>query len=443
MDFIRCLALVASFGICLPVSAQGDWTGKRLILKRPGLRIGYSDEKGNQVFIAELTSLSYAVLKDDQNFLKVQHRGQTGWFPKTDALLPDEAIPFFMERVRLANPKDSFPLAFLGWAHKERQQLDLAIAAYDAAIQREPRPDWFNNRGILYLETKKLDRAIADFTEAIKRAPKFVMAYENRATAYGQLNKVNLALEDWNEAIRLEPANGSALIRRAKVFIDQKDFNKAVADLSAILKVDPKNAAVWVERGQLHADMRQTDLALADFSQAIELDKTNPEYYVGRAQLYTDKGEFAKALADTEEALKLVPTLVDARLARGWNFFLTGEFAKANENFEKALALNPNHGPTYNSQAWLWATCPDEKFRDGKKALEFAKKAVELTQGKELAVLDTQAAALAEAGDFAQAIPLQERVVRELGAASDLSAEARARLELYKKKVPFRQKIAK
>lgn len=443
MRAIRCLLLVASFGICLPASAQSDWTGKRVILKRPGIRIGYSDEKGNQIFVVELTSLAYAVLKDDQNFLKVQHRGQTGWFPKTDALLPDDAIPYFMERVRLANPKDSFPHAYLGWTHKERQQLDLAIAAYDAAIQREPRADWFNNRGLLYLETKKLDRAVADFTEAIKRAPQFVMAYENRATAYGQLNKVIFALEDWNEAIRLDPANGSALIRRAKIYIDQKDFAKAVADLTAILKVDPKSVTILVERGQLYADMKQTDLALADFSQAIDLDKTNADYYVARSQLYTDKMEFAKALVDTEEALKLVPTSVDARLARGWNLFLTGKFEKANENFVKALALNPNHGPTYNSQAWLWATCPDEKFRDGKKALEFAKKAVELTQGKEPAVLDTHAAALAEAGDFDQAIQLQERVVRELGVASDLSADARARLEMYKKKVPFRQKIAK
>ena len=90
MNALRWLALVALFGACLPASAQDDWTGKRVILKRPGIRIGYTDEDGNQIFVAELTNLSYAVLKENQGFLRVQQRGEVGWFAKNDALLPEK-----------------------------------------------------------------------------------------------------------------------------------------------------------------------------------------------------------------------------------------------------------------------------------------------------------------------------------------------------------------
>ncbi len=440
---LRWLVLVATFGVSVPALAQDDWTGKRVVLKRPGLKIGYTDENGKQVYVAELTNLSYAVVKERENFLRVQHRGEAGWFPKTDALLPEEAIPYFTERARLAPPNDSFPLAYLGWAHKERQQFDLAIAAYDAAIKRDPRPEWFNNRGLIYLESKNHVKAIADFSEAIKRAPKFIVAYENRASTYALANKIIAALDDWNEVLRIDPANGPALLRRAKLYVDQKDLGKAIADLTAILKDDPNNATILVERGQLLADLHKTDDAIADFTAAIRLQSTNAENYLARSQLYTDKKDFANALKDADKALELVPTLVDARLARGWNLFLTGEFQKANDDFSQALAMNPNHAATYNSQAWLWATCPEEKFRDGKKAVSFAKKAVELTQGKEPSVLDTQAAALAESGDFDQAVAVLERVVRELDPGSELLPEARGRLEKYKKKEAYRQAVAK
>ena len=105
--------------------------------------------------------------------------------------------------------------------------------------------------------------------------------------------------------------------------------------------------------------------------------------------------------------------------------------------------MNPKHAACYNSQAWLWATCPDDSFRDGKKAVEFAKKAVELTEGKEPAILDTHAAALAEAGDFEQAATILESVTRQLDPGSELLAETRARLEKYKKKQAHRQAVVK
>lgn len=442
MNIPRCLAFLLVLGIAVPAFAQDDWTGKRVVLKRPGIRIGYTDDDGNQVYITELTNLSYSVQQEDQGFLRVTHRGSTGWFPKKDALLPADAIKYFTESARLAPPTDGGPFAYLGWAHREKGEFDLAIAAYDSAIKRDPRADWYNNRGLLYLDTKKLDEAITDFTEAIKRAPKFVMAYENRAAAYGLQNKPLAALENWSQALSLDPDNAGARLRRARIYLDQKEFDKGIADLSKVVQAEPKNAAALIERGQAYADLNKTDDAIRDFSAALAIDGKNAEAFLVRAQLYTDKKDFPKALADAEEALKLSPTLVDAVVARGWSQFLLGEFDKANADFARAIEMNGNHPGAYNSQAWLWATCPDEKFRDGKKAVEFAKKAVELTQGKEPAILDTQAAALAETGAFDQAIRIQEQVVQAFAGAPQ-AAESQARLEQYRKNEPHRQKLAK
>jgi tetratricopeptide (TPR) repeat protein len=436
-----CLAVSLLLGMVAPLHAQDDWAGKRIILKRPGIKFGYSDDDGKQVYIGELTNLAYTVQKEADGFLRVQHRGTSGWFPKAEAMLVVDAIPYYAERTRNAAPRESIPHAYLGWAYKENDQIEQALAAYAEAIRRDPKPNWYNNRGVIHRDAKRLDLAIADFTEAIKRDPNFALAYENRAAAWSLLGKNLTALADWNDCLRLDPGNAAARIRRAKIFADQKDFDKAIADLNAVLKADPENVAALIDRGNLYSDLQKLDEAIADFTAAIEADGKNPEAYIARSQLYTDQKDFAKALADVEAALKLSPTLVEAVVARGWNRFLTGEYDKALADFAKAREMNPKNPGSYNSQAWMWATCPEEKYRNGKKAVEFAKIAVELSDGKEPAILDTQAAAYAEAGDFPAAVRVQEQVIQS--ATGPLAAEARERLEKYKKKEPHRQAVGK
>src|SRR5262249_19208480 len=63
--------------------------------------------------------------------------------------------------------------------------------------------------------------------------------------------------------------------------------------------------------------------------------------------------------------------------------------------------------------AWLWATGPDG-VRDGKRAVEAATRACELTDWKENEFLDTLAAAYAEVGDFDKAVEYQKKAVSSL-----------------------------
>src|SRR5262249_22640189 len=46
--------------------------------------------------------------------------------------------------------------------------------------------------------------------------------------------------------------------------------------------------------------------------------------------------------------------------------------------FHKAIELDPKYAPAHNDLSWLLATCPEAKFRDAKRAVELAKRAVEL-----------------------------------------------------------------
>jgi len=93
----------------------------------------------------------------------------------------------------------------------------------------------------------------------------------------------------------------------------------------------------------------------------------------------------------------------------------------------------------YNLMAWELATSPDSSLRDGNKAVEFAGKTVAATQRKNPMVLDTLAAAYAEAGQFTNAVSTEQEAVTLL-TDDKLKNDFNSRLVLYRSNSPYRSK---
>ncbi len=181
------------------------------------------------------------------------------------------------------------------------------------------------------------------------------------------------------------------------------EYDKAIADFNQALAIDPKIASAYTARGNAWFDKGKLDKALADFNQALAIDPKDTLAYCNRGMLWESKGEFDKAIADYTKAQKLAPAL------SGTSFNLAG----------------------------IYATCPDAKYRDGKRALEYAKKANQLSGGKDSVVLDILAAAYAESGDFAKAREWEEKAI-EL-APKEINKDYRDQLELYKQGKPYHE----
>ncbi len=114
-----------------------------------------------------------------------------------------------------------------------------------------------------------------------------------------------------------------------------------------------------------------------------------------------------------------------------------GDYDKAIADFNEAVRFAPKDVQCHRVLAWLHAVCPNEKYRDGKRAVEFATKACELAGWKTVDELDTLAAASAEAGDFANAVIWQEKAI-DLAPEKD-KGPRRARLDLYQSGKPYRE----
>jgi serine/threonine protein kinase/tetratricopeptide (TPR) repeat protein len=113
------------------------------------------------------------------------------------------------------------------------------------------------------------------------------------------------------------------------------------------------------------------------------------------------------------------------------------EAQRADENAAEKARRQQVEATSLSAFAWLSATSPLDKLRNGAVAVNLAERAAGLTHRKDGAVLDTLAAAYAEAGRFADA----QRVEKEaLALLRDerVKQDYNDRLKLYAANLPFR-----
>src|SRR5205814_4193515 len=105
--------------------------------------------------------------------------------------------------------------------------------------------------------------------------------------------------------------------------------------------------------------------------------------------------------------------------------------------YREAIRLDPKSALAHNNLAWMLATGSDG-VRNGKRAVQHATRACELTAWKNSVFLDTLAAAYAEAGDFARAVEYQTKAADLAVGDKKQEADLRRRIGLYERKQPYR-----
>lgn len=222
----------------------------------------------------------------------------------------------------------------------------------------------------------------ADDTQDDKMACDVLAAlYSSRGKSYWETGDFDKAIAGYTEIIRLDPENAEAYRSRAIAFRERKppNFDRAIADLNEAIRLEPKTAHGYFERGWSYCwRSTQYDKAIADFTEAIRLDPKLTLAYNDRGVAYRNKGDFDKAFADFAEAIRLDPNFDWPLRHRAKTYQLIGELDKAIADYTEIIRLDPENANAYNTPAWLLATGPDARGRDPKRAVELAKKAVEL-----------------------------------------------------------------
>ena len=349
----------------------------------------------------------------------------------------------------------------------------------DLKDQPEIEAELLSIIGNTYLEVADYPKAEAMHREAL-RLRKALFGETNRWVA-DSLHNLSITLDYLKATAESEALCLEALAMRRNLFgSEHPDIARSLTRLTEKVRVPGKAAeaetiqreALTMQRKLLpkqHPDLvpslmnlgrllriqaRPTE-AEAAFREALEMTRElwgyeNPDAASALRSLgflFRDQDRFAEAEPMLREALAIRmkmlgdehPFVISARGILAYQLELEGKW-------DEALALlressgRADPGPL-NILAWLLATCPEERIRDGQSAVAFAEKAVASSKRQDPMYLDTLAAAYAETGQFTNAINLEKEGMA-LQPDEEEKKNYTLRLRLYESGLPYRNEYA-
>lgn len=329
-----------------------------------------------------------------------------------------------------------------------QKNADKKLTDLSAAIRAAPgNLAALRERASVYAEQDKLDLALADLKAVLELEPEHVPTLEDQAIALARLKKYDEALKTIEKARKLAPKSAGPLVQKARVHAMQSNMKAALDDLAEALATEPTSLAALLLRATIYQQMDQTEEALADVDRLLELRPGLPMAVRLRTLLLAGEGKYSEAIQQLEDLLKRKPDDVESQMqmaifcsadrkpqkaieiytailtrhpdnwealrGRGDTLLTTGKHAEAIADFEKALKMRPKDSGVLNNLAWVLATSPNDKLRNGKRAVELAKLGCEVTKYEQAHILSTLAAAYAETGDFKSAMKWSQKAVEK------------------------------
>lgn len=323
---------------------------------------------------------------------------------------------------------------------------------YLATVERNPHA-WMAHSN---LARKFIDEAAAarqrDDETAFQRAVSHAEHHAREAAAIRSDNErpwTNLA-----ESLRLRgqlPEASDAMRRAIEALEAEREW---LIDHGHEKKVLWANYHLAIDYGSLAAlydGMENTTSAIEAYQTALTIVPADAgtlrlrlNLHTRLADLYTRLNRMADAAPHYEFVLSQHPDDFLSHIVLGEHARQQRRYLEAKDHLATALEVVTT--PQEELQAayrlgWLCATAQDARVRDGEYAAELGEKMIQATGGTSPDAFDLYAAALAELGQFENAVKMAEEALKLTAAhgLAELDAKVRARLELYTQDQPYRE----
>jgi len=356
----------------------------------------------------------------------------------------DDAIRHYR---RSAQIKADFAEAHynLGIALRSTGRLAEAVEQYRKALQIDPRhADAHNNLGACLSELGRHEEAIGHLTAALKIKPDDTVAHRNLASVMLRIGRADNAVRIYRAALAIEPDDPDLHANLALALNRVGDFEQAVRQYELSLRIAPDRIQTRLDLAALLLHHRRTEQALRQYDLILRIEQDNAAARNGLGLALAAQGKLLQAIEQYERVLRQDPDHIGARHNLANALVQLGRFKEAAHHYQQALRITPDQPTVLDNFAWLLATCPEPDVRHGSHAVRLAERACRLAEPAPPQMLDTLAAAYAQAGLFDQAVGAATRAIERAEALGQpaLASQVRLRLRLYQDRRAFYQQPA-
>jgi len=280
-------------------------------------------------------------------------------------------------------------------------QLDPLMEVMHQSLQS---PSIYENEGIQALESGDWEAAAVSFRQGIELAPANPSLRHRLGTALAMMGDERASVAQFEETLRVSPEYPQAHYSLGIVMEGLGRFEEAFHRFSAAVRYEPSYVEARLRLARLLRRLRRLDEARAEYVQAITTDPRLPEAHFGYAM-----------------------ALVGLR-----------RFQEARDRLAEGVTLFPNQPMFPHALARVLAAAPDERVRDGQRAIMLVQELP--AELRSFYLGETMAMALAELGRYEEAAAWQRdaMLVAEQEGREDLAPRLAVNLRLYERQEPCR-----
>ena len=376
---------------------------------------------------------------------------------------PDEAEPVLTKALSI-QPRSVAALAALGSAQLAKRDYAGAASRFEAALAADPEAvslhsplasayralgrtadaeahlKLWRNRDILLADPLKqdLDLLLESGLSYELRGVRALEAHDFPAAAAFFRKGIALTPETSPLGRSLRHKLGTAMVVSGDAEGAIRQFNEVVR-LAPTDQLDESAAKAHYSLGLVMGSRGQMSQAIDHLTSAVTYNPTYLEARLALADALRATGRADASLPHYRAAIDINPRAVQAR----WGYAMAAagarRYADARETLEEAVRLQPDRPELSIALARLLAAAPDNRVRDGRRALMIADELFKTN--KTTALGETMAMALAEVGNFDQAVGIQREIIQaaqNAGVAGDVRRMT-SNLALYERRRPCRQ----
>jgi tetratricopeptide (TPR) repeat protein len=178
----------------------------------------------------------------------------------------------YSQLVKVGENSAEFHL-FMGKAHLNLEQYDMALSDFQAAAQANPTLPFVHfNLGLTYLKKQDYERARDEFLKDVAAEPDVALNYQQLGDVYSLMQQDGDAEKSYREALRRERRLANSYVGLAKVYQRQEKYRLALAAVDSAIKADPGRTDVHYLRGQTLMHMGRKIEGKKELETAIRLD---------------------------------------------------------------------------------------------------------------------------------------------------------------------------